>query len=131
MPNTVVNGVNTTVGLLIDNPANLPDGTVQTPFINTIGAAGTNQATAAAIPGEVTVVSGASGTNGVILPVPTQGQRFEIISSAATNALLVFPPLGGTINYAAVNASLSVAARKKVMLIALDNTGNYAATLSA
>lgn len=99
----------------------------------TIAAAGSTQATATALTalGQLTTVTAASGTNGIILPISPVGTEILVYSSAATNALLVYPPVGGAINNAAANASQSVAARKLTRFVALDSIGNYACTLSA
>lgn len=87
-------------------------------------AAGANQATAASLTGVVTIVSGATGTNGVILPkAKVQGRSLVIYSSAATNALLIYPPVGGTINNGALNASFSATARTPILLWSVGNDG--------
>ena len=78
----------------------------------TIAAAGSSQTDATLIGANVTIVSGASGTNGVILRKGKNLYSGVIYPSAATNALLVYPPSGGTINGGSANASFSVTARK-------------------
>lgn len=77
----------------------------------TVAAAGTSQATGAAIRASNVTVTSASGTNAVVLPNADIGDSILLYSSAATNALLVFPPSGGNINAAAANASFSAAAQ--------------------
>lgn len=88
-------------------------------------AAGTNQATGAQLRAPVNLVSGATGTNGVTIPkskVP--GRQLVIYSSAATNALQVYPPVGGTVNNGAVNAVFAAAARTPYIFINVaDGTG--------
>ena len=74
---------------------------------STLAAAGTTQGTAAAITSSIVTVTGASGTNGVILPSAMPGDTVTIYSSAATNALLVYPPSGAAINAASANAAYS------------------------
>jgi hypothetical protein len=78
---------------------------------STVAAAGTTQGTAALIGSSLVTVTGASGTNGVILPAGMPGDTVTIYSSAATNALLVYPPVGGAINAAATNAAYSLTAQ--------------------
>lgn len=95
----------------------------QGPASVTIAAAGANQGAATeCIEGVTNVVTGASGTNGVRLPVGVAGDIVRVYSSAATNAILVYPPTGGTINAGSANASLSVAARKPAVFECLDGT---------
>ncbi len=109
--------VNTQTGNLISNFAPYLDGSVQAPVVATIAAAGTTQATATPVVGEINLINNNTATNGVILVIPnTQGsgninQRVVIYPQLATNAPLVYPPLGGTINGGAVNAGFATAAR--------------------
>lgn len=88
----------------------------------TIAAAGSAQADAALIGANITVVTAASGTNGVVLRKAKSGNPYTgmVYSSAATNALLVYPPVGGTINNGTANAALSVAARKPIFFVAVS-----------
>jgi hypothetical protein len=78
---------------------------------STVAAAGTTQGTAALIGSSLVTVTGASGSNGVILPAGMPGDTVTIYSSAATNALLVYPPVGAAINAAATNAAYSLTAQ--------------------
>lgn len=127
--------VNTQVSSIINFASGaFPDGVVGAYApVQVIVATGSSQATGTAVPepGSIIVVSAASGTNGVTLPIQPAGTEFAIISSAATNALLLYPPLGGAINFGTVNAAASVGARKLAQLISIDGLGNYALTLSA
>jgi len=77
----------------------------------TLAAAGTNQATGGVIRSSKVTVTGATGSNAVVLPAAELGDSVLVYSSAATNALLVFPPVGGNINAAAANASFSATAQ--------------------
>lgn len=117
---------NTQVGLMVSNPNPYPDGQVVDPTPATLAAAGTTQATAAAVVNDVTTISNNTAANGVILPVPTAGQRYYIIPALATNAPLVYPPVGGSINFGTANAGVAITARKLAVFIALDAVGNYA-----
>lgn len=74
---------------------------------STIAAAGNSQGTATAVTASLTTVTGADGTKGVILPAALPGDTVRIYSSAATNALIVYPPSGAAINAASANASYS------------------------
>lgn len=68
-----------------------------------VAAAGNSQGTAAAITGRFTVITGADGTKGVILPAtPGTGRTWEVINGA--NAILkVYPGSGDTINSETAN----------------------------
>lgn len=112
-----------TVGLLINNPSPLPDGSVASPNIMTISAAGTTQATATAITAPTNIISNNTAANGVILPVGSKNQSLVVIPSLATNAPKVWPPLGGTINFGTVNASVAAPAQRNTSFRAIDSTG--------
>ena len=77
-------------------------------------AAGTNQGTAAALPtlaGDIYPVSGASGTNGVILGAADAVPGRSIwIANQSSSALLIYPPSGGTIGGGAANAAFTTVA---------------------
>jgi hypothetical protein len=117
---------NTQTGLIISNPNPYPDGQIVDPTPLTLAAAGTTQATAAPVVNDITTISNNTAANGVILPVPTAGQTFYIIPALVTNAPLVYPPVGGSINFGTANAGVAITARKMAQFIALDTTGNYA-----
>lgn len=98
--------------------------------VASVAAAGTNQATAAALTGTINVVTGASGSNGVILPVAKPGMVVIVYSSAATNGLPVFPATGGTINNGTANAAVTIKARTFAMFVATSST-NWTASFTA
>lgn len=100
--------------------SNLRYGVLEVARQRTVAAAGTGQTDATAVGGGgLNVVTGSSGTNGVRLPKGKNPHTFWVYSSAATNAMLVYPPTGGTINNGTANAALSVAARKPVQFACL------------
>lgn len=93
-----------------------------------VAATGSTQTDAAIIGANVNIISGADGTKGVALRKP-KGLTSKltvyvalVYSSAATNALLVYPPVGGTINNGAVNAALSIAAQKPAIFWSVNGT---------
>jgi hypothetical protein len=92
-------------------------------------AAGTTQATAAVLPtgGGVYPVSGASGTNGVIIaPSDAVVGRQILITNPVAQALLIYPPNvggNGTINAGAANAAYSTASAKGALLTCLSVSG--------
>lgn len=57
-------------------------------------AAGTNQGNATLLTQPVTVVSGADGTKGVILPAATVGLNYIVMNSSSTLYLSVYPAVG-------------------------------------
>lgn len=96
-----------------------------------LAGAGTNQSTASQLVSPVTSVSGADATVGVRLPVPGMAGRIMVVySSAATNALKVYPATGGTINNGSANASVNLAARVLGLFISTSAT-NWAHAVNA
>lgn len=95
--------------------------------IAALAAAGSTQANAAAVSGAVPLynVSGGDGTTGVVLPVSVTGTGFTIYNAGA-GILKIYPATGGSINGAAANTALSVAAKGVARLFSLDGT-NWAA----
>jgi len=82
-----------------------------------VTAAGSTQATATPIYGDIAVVTTAAASTGVIL----SGAGFQagdgcIVHNLGANAVLVYPPVGGTINALAANAGYSVAAGKQAFI---------------
>jgi len=78
-------------------------------------ATGTTQATALLISGDLNVFSTVASGTGCILPVGGENDTYSIINDGA-NALLIYPPVGGTINGGAVNASASLAAGSAIQI---------------
>jgi len=78
-------------------------------------ATGTTQATALLISGDLNVFSTVASGAGCILPVGGENDTYSIINDGA-NALLIYPPLGGTISGGAVNASISIAVSDSIQL---------------
>lgn len=112
------------MGMFQTRGSNERFGIIEASVQRTIAASGSSQTDAALIGANVTSVTGATGSNGVVLRkgkgIPFAG---IIYSSAATNALLVYPPVGGTINGGSANASFSVTARKPAIFWMLAGTG--------
>jgi len=98
----------------------------------TLSAAGTNQATATAITTANAVVTTVAAGTGVILPVtPTvsANDRLHVANNGA-NTLACYPPVGGQLGTAAVNAPAMIAPGKCADFYCIDGT-NYSAILSA
>lgn len=115
--------------LLPNNSEPQPDIIIDTNNIFTVAFAGTTQANAYAIGNAqpLVIVSNNTAANGGVLPTAAfKGQRITVFPSLVTNAPLVYPPLGGSINFGTVNAGVASTARKAVDYIAIDDTGlNY------
>jgi hypothetical protein len=112
---------------LLQNAGNIqPDTLRQTYSISTIAAAGTTQATGTAIGNEqpFVLINNNTAANGVVLPVAAYiGQEITVFPQLVTNAPLVYPPVGGTVNNGTANAGVATPARKAVKYIAVDRTG--------
>ena len=85
----------------------------------------TTQATATAITADISVFTTVASTGAVILP---SGGAADILimNGQATNALIVFPPIGGTINSGSANASYSQAVSKCARYVTADGLNWYA-----
>lgn len=83
--------------------------------VNNLTATGTNQATALLISSDLCIFSTVDSGTGCRLPVGAQQDEYAICNDGA-NALLIYPPLGGTIGGGAVNASISLAAGSSIKI---------------
>lgn len=71
-------------------------------------ATGNSQATALALPADITRFTTVAASAGTILPAMNPGDNVIIFNGGA-NALSVYPPTGGKINAVATNGAYSVA----------------------
>ena len=116
--------LSTITGNLVNSPHALPDGTVATTSsLVAVAAAGTTQATATPVSAQITTISNNTAANGVILPVGLKGQICTILPLLATSAPKVYPPVGGTVVFGAVNANTTATAQIKTQYLCLDDTG--------
>ena len=117
----------TTKTSLLSNANNIqPDTYRQSANVSIIAAAGTTQATGTAIGSEqpFVLINNNTAANGVVLPVATYiGQEISVFPQLVTNAPLVYPPVGGTINSGTVNAGVASTARKQVKYTCIDRAG--------
>jgi len=94
--------------------------------IQSLAAAGTNQATATAISssaGSFVTVTGADNTKAVMLPLLSEvdpGHIFLVHNNAASNTLEIAPNVGDKVGPAADNALITTAADTITLFIALD-----------
>ncbi len=94
-------------------------------------ATGSTQGTALALPSDVNVFTTVAASTGCILGAsPAPGDEI-IVTNLGANALLVYPPVGGTVQTGGTNAGFSVAASKSAKFIARPGSLNFIALLSA
>ena len=96
----------------------------------TVAAAGTNQATAAAVSDGFTLVSAADGTKGILLPAAVAG-RTVILKNNANAVLKVWPAPGDAVNAIAADSNYVLAAYTSSLLVAYDSTTWYSVPLLA
>jgi hypothetical protein len=108
-------------------PAAQAQATVGKPALG-LSAAGANQAAATAVVNDISVYSTVGSGTGVRLPAQNAtsmsalaGDIYVIVNSQGTNALLVYPPVGGNISNAGVNTAVSVPANKTADFYCLGN----------
>ena len=126
-------------GLVVKDDADAADGSllgghiVHAGMINPPGAstaaAGSAAGDAVALPSATSSVyptTGANGTTGVKLANADKvsGKVVFVANLASAAILKVYPPAGGTINGAAVDAAFSTASGKGAILICLSGSGN-------
>lgn len=91
-----------------------------TPY-ETVAAAGSTQANAAAMVADFVLVSAADGTKGVLLPAGVAGKQM-IIKNNANAVLKIWPPTGGQINAVGADTAMSIAALTGAVLAASSAT---------
>lgn len=96
--------------------------------VQTVAAAGTNQATAAALIEGFNLVTGPDDTKGVVLPAAAAGKQV-IIKVGDGADLKVWPATGDAINALGANNSMTVVDDVCFTLIALDSTTWYTTPL--
>ena len=96
----------------------------------TVAAAGSTQANAAAVSDGFTLVTGADGTKGVVLPAAVAG-RTVILKNNAGSTLKVWPAVGDGINAITVDSNFTMATVTSCMLVAYDSTTWYSIPLVA
>jgi hypothetical protein len=83
-------------------------GSTQGTGATALSATGTTQATALPLPADVCKFTTVGAGSGCILPASNAGDAGSIFNGGAS-ALLIYPPVGGTINNLGVNAGYSLA----------------------
>lgn len=95
-----------------------------------LAAAGANQGAAAAITGNVVMVSTTTSAEGVILPAWVAGANVLVFAPLALN-VNVYPPVGSQIGVAATNAAVVLAAAKASRYVADAATNVWRAQTGA
>jgi len=93
-------------------------------------AAGSTQATALALGADTNDFTTVGSGTGAILPPMSAGDEVFVFNGGA-NALLVYPPVGGTINALAANAGYSVATATPSCFVICINATTFRACQSA
>jgi hypothetical protein len=93
--------------------------------VTALTASTTTQSTATAITADISVFTTVASTGAVILPTGGAADIL-IMNGQATNALIVFPPIGGTINNGSANASYSQAVSKCARYVTADGVAWFA-----
>jgi len=127
--NVTINSGTATLQTLTVTGALTASGGVRLP-VSTVAAAGTNQATAAALGQGLNVVTGATGTNGVRLPTAVAGM-VVIVKNTVAASLPIFPATGAAINAVAANSAYSIGNLTSTMLVASSATQWYSVPLVA
>jgi hypothetical protein len=96
----------------------------------TVAAAGSTQANAAAVSDGFTLVSGADGTKGVVLPAAIAG-RTVILKNNTAAVLKVWPASGDGINAITVDSNFTMTNLTACMYVAYDSTTWYSIPLVA
>ena len=114
-----------TTGLLFANAPNFTGHSRRT-VTTSLTATGTTQATAAALVSDLNeVISVSSGSNSVLLPDPGTGAEVVVRNAQGTTALLVFPPVGQSIDIGASNNPFAMGAHSTKMFRKLTATKWY------
>lgn len=90
-------------------------------------AAGTTQADALAITADANIFGTVASGTGAVLAIPSAASI--IVRNGGANALLVYAPVGGTMNGTS-NGSLSIATTKNALFVSTDGV-NWYSILSA
>lgn len=107
-------GLHTTAANAIQGAANVA---------TAVSAAGATQGTATLLTADINLVTTVAASTGVLLSATADiGDEFLVINGQGTNALLVYPPVGGAINGLATNTGYSLAVNKGVRLVRASST---------
>lgn len=96
-------------------------------FLNTQTAAGTTQATALVLSADNTIITTTASGTGALLRV-AYGTQF--VANAGANTLVVYPPVGGTINGLSANTGINVPTTKSAVFMSSDSA-NFIAVIGA
>lgn len=99
--------------------------------LETVAAAGSTNADAAALTKQVTYVTASDGTKGVILPSTAEiGEFFIIHNSVNAQNLKLYPPASGTLNGGtATTGSVLIAGEETCIIVKATSTAWYGGVL--
>lgn len=130
-----VKTVSATVGQIRWSIMPLPQQEPSTGFFSgTIAAAGTNQATAAALtlsPGAIVSVTAANTNNGIALPAATPGKLYIVQNSVTNQNMSVYANAGGDVINALASTAGFVLAGAKSAIFACQASGSWFTILTA
>jgi hypothetical protein len=94
-------------------------------LVGALTANNTTQATATAITSDIAVFTTVAASGAAVLPGTLGAGDIVVFNGQATNALLVFCPVGGTMNGTS-NASASIPVSKTARFVSADGLAWYA-----
>lgn len=97
---------------------------------NNLTATGSTQATALQLQADVNRFTTVAASTGAILPAMNPGDQVVVFNGGAS-ALLVYPPVGGTINALAANAGYSVATTARTAVFVCVDANTFCAFSAA
>ena len=116
--------------VVLDGSGNykMPDGGVFKFSADTVAAAGSSSSDAAALSDQITVVTGADGAKGVVLPAAADLEERTVVNDSQHYALKVYPVDSGddTINELAANEEFNLGPEQEVTFKAVSATAWYA-----
>lgn len=99
--------------------------------VDALTTAGTTQSGAPLLLGAINILTTAASQVAALLPTNHSAGSPIIVRVNTATAATIFPPVGGSINGGAANASFSVAQNKPTVFYAHPNGIDYTAVLSA
>lgn len=97
---------------------------------NSLTATGSTQATALQLQADINRFTTVAASTGAILPSMNPGDSCVVFNGGA-NALLVYPPVGGTINALAANAGYSVSTTNRTAVVFCVDANTFCAFSAA
>lgn len=90
--------------------------------VGTVAGAGSAQGNATSLTAQLSYVTGADNTVGVVLPAASPGLTRMVYNMEAANGLKVYPASGDDINDGSANAAVTIEGKTLAIFIAMDNS---------